>query len=439
MNIWSRNLPIQLLCLGFLTSGILVTANLPVVGTRLAPPDLFLVLFVASTFYAALGEGRISMPRTQPIRLLILLFLAQCSIGYVYTAMLYGAELDGIVDIANYVYGATVAFCTAIVLRSYDDIRLCLLFWILGGVIVGVFALWGIAGGAPSWVYDGRRISSTLRSVNQMQPYLVPMLLAACMLTFSKALPWLFRIALPGVIGLISVGLLATGSRSAVVMLALLMLFVSLRAVYDFRKNPMVSTVILALVGIGALVAISVTITVLTYGGAALPEGSIRAIARPIRLFSDMIQTNDVVEALGSRGTQLEIVSDNWTNYPFWGVGLGNFQVVFDFKKEVHNTYLGVLIEQGLIGLFLLFGLLGIVLKRLMATRPLRDEARILKTVLIGVIALLLIYGLTSFGLRQRVFWLSLGMAMAFVKCAAFERRALHISRISSQSGLVSA
>ena len=435
MNLFKLSLPMALLCLGFLTSGILVTANLPVVGTRLAPPDLALVLFVAATLYFAMGQGKIRMPRTQPIRLMIILFLAQCVFGFVYTGILYGAQLDGMVDIANYVYGATVAICTAMVLRSYDDIRLCLLFWILGGVIVGLFALWGIIGGAPGWVYDGKRISSTLRSVNQMQPYLVPMLLAACMLTFSQKLPGMFRLALPGIIALITLGLLSTGSRSAIVMLALLMGFISIRAILDFRKSPVFSVVILSLVGVGSLIAVSVTILVLTYGGAALPEGSIRAIARPIRLFAEMIQTNDVAEALGSRGTQLEIVSSNWLNYPFWGVGLGNFQVVFDFKKEVHNTYLGVLIEQGMIGLMLLFGLLGIVMLRLFSVRPSDDEARLIKIVLMGIIFLLCVYGLTSFGLRQRVFWLSLGMAMAFVKCAAIERR----ERIAATYGAVPA
>ncbi len=108
--------------------------------------------------------------------------------------------------------------------------------------------------------------------------------------------------------------------------------------------------------------------------------------------------------------------------YPAIGVGAGDFHsrttsfVPAAWKShEIHNTYLGVWAETGLLGIAALVALyLGVVQATWEGLGHARDrEMQGLHFALLAAIAVLVIYGLSNFGLRMRHLWAIFGLALA--------------------------
>jgi O-antigen ligase len=101
---------------------------------------------------------------------------------------------------------------------------------------------------------------------------------------------------------------------------------------------------------------------------------------------------------------------------PFVGYGLGNVSV--DYKYEIHNTYLSVVAEMGLIGAITFALLLGYIIVTgiqniRMATKLANSEwIAISRGLLIGFLTLL-VYSTQQMMLRSRFFWLAVGLIIA--------------------------
>lgn len=112
---------------------------------------------------------------------------------------------------------------------------------------------------------------------------------------------------------------------------------------------------------------------------------------------------------------------------------------VFDHRHSVHSTYLGVLIEIGFVGLLLLLALVLLVTRGYRFARQVDDGGRSLMMAM-AVIAMIAVclYGIATFGLRQRIFWLMAGMLLAAVNIIERDRRSRFVGKPVSGSNHVS-
>ena len=124
-----------------------------------------------------------------------------------------------------------------------------------------------------------------------------------------------------------------------------------------------------------------------------------------------------------SRVHQISVVFTNFPSRPFLGTGPHNVPYVFHMH-EIHNTYLGVLAEEGLFGLISLLAFLAATFRcGWLALKHLNNSMHYLTilSVLIGF-AGLLVYGGAMFGLRQRVLWFMCGLIIALPRVIFVER-----------------
>jgi len=425
------------LYLGFFTSGILISPDLPYVGTKLATPDIFLIFVIIGTFLAGDRHGSLWAHRD---RILVATFLGLAFVYHTALSMLVNGiffEADiamSIISTFNYWYGFFVFACVVKWLDSWDRLATAVAWWIAGATLVGVIGTWGIIGGAPAWVYEGPRISSTLRGVNQMQSYLIPVLYASLVLALSPVVSGQRRLLLLACILPMTLSLLATGSRSTMIMILACIGILTYQILRQGKRTLTAFVLSYSLAGgliLGMILMVWITLT----GGAdMLPPGPWQ---RPIRLFQAMLQASDTVEALGPRGIQFKIIFDNWFYRPILGIGPANFKEVFDHPHEIHNTYLGMLSEHGVVGLSLLLAFSGLVISGcLTGLRLLRDPMqRILIIMIAGAAPFVMIYGVFSFGLRQRIFWLTLGLTAAAARIAWLQWKAEADKRGIGQAG----
>lgn len=88
---------------------------------------------------------------------------------------------------------------------------------------------------------------------------------------------------------------------------------------------------------------------------------------------------------------------------------------MFDNGHEVHNTYLCVLIEHGVVAFLLLVAFITLAL--IAAYKSARGTPlpanRILITPWAVAFIVVLIYGLSHFGLRKRPFWIAAGLLLS--------------------------
>jgi O-antigen ligase len=119
--------------------------------------------------------------------------------------------------------------------------------------------------------------------------------------------------------------------------------------------------------------------------------------------------------------------------YPLLGVGAGDFHsrttsfVPAAWKShEIHNTYLGVWAETGILGIALLVALyLGVMQAAWEGLGHARDrEMQALHFALLAAIGVLAVYGLSNFGLRMRHLWAIFGLAIAAWNVMRAEARA---------------
>ena len=140
----------------------------------------------------------------------------------------------------------------------------------------------------------------------------------------------------------------------------------------------------------------------------------VQCLRRAFSLFeSDSL---DLRELSHGRADQLLTWKTVFAENPLIGVGPGSFRyniprlVPGGKAQEMHNSYLGILAETGLVGGFLMFGLIGTVLARagaLLSTTARGTNPERIATALTLLVSFfsLLCYGTVNYGMRQRYFW----------------------------------
>jgi hypothetical protein len=122
----------------------------------------------------------------------------------------------------------------------------------------------------------------------------------------------------------------------------------------------------------------------------------------------------DIEQIDRSRVDQTTFVLGNFDAYAAVGIGPKMVGVRYGME-EIHNTYLGVMLETGVPGLVLFMTCVALVLMqgRWAMRRCGPDLERALIRALVLGFLLLLFYQFTMYGLRQRNLWMMMGLIIA--------------------------
>ena len=422
--------PVRGLYLYLFAASILLTRELPVVREKLTACE---PIFACTLVALVLFGGRI---RRGPVPVLpaqrAVLTAAGCWLASVFISLAANFALGRIADInrsvleaATYAYGFAVSVAFVLYIDTWEKWRTCLLAWTLGGAVVTAVGLMAMFVYTPEWTRDDftGRISSTQRESGQIASYLGPLLpVAAFVLRRPGPSPvWrnpLVKAAGFALLGGAFVVMLGTGSRIAflITAAAFAALMVLLFVVAPRQRVRVGATRLLA---VGGLLAAGYFVYgVATDTGEKYAAGQTKPWERPIRIFAEMLRGER--EATDTRVEHVERLGRTWSDRPAFGAGPGNYGVL-THGHEIHNSYLNVLGEQGLLGV-LAFGAWMLTAANLgwtaYRTAP-PGEVRVIVWGFLAGCVLLLLYQATTLGLRQRPWWFINGLLICLPRVLA--------------------
>jgi O-antigen ligase len=247
--------------------------------------------------------------------------------------------------------------------------------------------------GKPETIHAMRAVTVFIDG-NFMCAYLV-LMVPLCLAALLSARSAGSRLLLVAVLGLTLFSIVQTGSRGG-----LLGLLAALVCLWTFWTRPPLKWLLVLAAG-------------LAISGYILLGFSLAPEYREGFPLSDFPQTY----RYGLWRMALHMISDN----PVFGVGPGNFVVKYAayrqspahlFPHYVHNTYLQVWAESGILGFVSLLAVLAAAVAQLLAARARAPNVRwrrLAEAVLAGFVGYLAFMG-TSNGLHDQTFWLLLAM-----------------------------
>ena len=316
--------------------------------------------------------------------------------------------------------GAVLIFVLYAALREPKHLRWTAWAYVLGASLT---ALVGLAGASSPEIVDPtedvNRLTGQIGDPNELAAILIPALWLAGFLLVTTRGAWK-RVLLGGCVLLVVVALFYTESRGGLVGLGV--------------------SVVVALFLAGRVRAWVISMILVT---AAAGFVYYTLVATP----ESLTRLTEFSAGGGTGRTDLwSIALQIWRDHPVVGIGSGNFplvepsyaivntnlirpDLVVDFHKVVHNTYLNVLVELGLVGLVALLAAIGGV--AVLAWRAVRDFARagdddmemLARGFLIGFAGMLVAFGFIS-AVNEKQLWLFLGLGVAFAGVAAREAKA---------------
>jgi O-antigen ligase len=419
--------PVRGLYVAIFASAILLTPHLPVVREKLAACEIVMLLTWIAVLANWPAQGGRALPLAPEQKRVVLWGAA--FIGTVLVSFVVGVVRERVrlaptlVETANYVYGFLLFATIVHLVTSWNKWVRCLYAWCFATAVVCLVGAWSLLGSAPAWTRDDftNRLSSTFKFANQLPGFCLPVLPVVLVVAAARTTRPYLSWACVALSGGIVVCVLATGSRTAFVMLCFVLAGVAYLATRPSRRAelriwPLRAISVMLLGGFMVFVGSVVLRGDLDYRAGATP-----VYERPLRMFVEWTRESGPLDE--TRHAQLKLVWRTFALRPVLGVGPHNFPQVFH-SHEVHNTYLGVLAEEGLLGLTALLLWLGSVFaasRRGMSVLPGSADRLIALGLLIGFAALL-VYGIGIFGLRQRHMWILCGLLAALPR-AARQRR----------------
>src|SRR5882724_13244420 len=344
------------------------------------------------TLAGLLNENRAAGPTyDRQGRRIVWLFAAFC-VASIASATLGETGPESLIELVTYFWLCVALVVICQLLSSPDRARRTLTAWRRAGVIgcvaggVGTLLMW--LGSMDNVLVQGGRVAGLFEGINQLQSFVVAVLPFFCARLFA------------GVVG--------SGSRAGVVIAAL-------------------SVWLMLLLTSPRLAAVWTCVVVLFAGSAWHVLGKhLDELPYGIRRSFSYVQedTFELDELSRGRADQLHTFYTVFAEHPLVGVGPGGFaawvpRVVPGGKaQEMHNSYLGVLGETGLIGGLIMLGLLADVTARtlrflLWAARAREPDALMAARALFVSYAAILMYGMLNYGLRQRHFWFVIALTVA--------------------------
>lgn len=411
---WISKAPERGIYIAFFSSGILNTVSLGPLRDKVGLTEIVVLL----TWFAMLvnhswRSQRIFLTGLQRLALLFLavFVLTEWVSFLVNNADFYGALTGSLVETLNITYGSLMVVTVIMLIKTPHQWKSCLVGWLAGSLLVSSVGLWAMSGSAPSWTLDEYtgRISSTLKFENQIPSYIIPILMVSLIWRVSSSLRKEQRLLISTLILGMVVILIGTGSRTALLLLIIVAMFLPIVLAWQINNRFLLkgSLGLNIIVGIFALFTyISAAMTF--YDGDYL-LGKTPAWQRPVVMMYENFTEGSGVDT--TRLEQASLVIEKADVAMFIGNGPKLYGNKFHVE-EIHNTYAGVYIETGLMGLITLLIFLMLTITTIFRARP-GSELRLLFIAAGLGFILLIIYNLTMYGLRQRTLWLMAGLLLS--------------------------
>jgi len=370
-------------------------------------PTLVLLLLTLATFalYAVnVFMGRMEVGRLGLVGLLGLLF-AFCYAVSVVTGVAFPASAESGLMFLGLM---TIAPVSAAVLKNERHRDIFLNALLISGALVALYGLYQYAIGVvadAAWVDSElypelkTRVYATFGNPNVMGEYLIPVTCVAVGMLWKSKKP-LARLYYLGIIGVMGLSLLATGSRGAMLGLAFAAFVFVLVA--DHRLIPLM---LLAVAALPFVLPESIWVRFV-----AIVNGTDTSSLYRVAIYSSCFR----------------MLKDYWLT----GIGVGSFSLIYPLyfftaanSYHAHNLFLQVGLELGVVGFAVFILLLIFWCQRLYRAIPGAEKPRrwLTGAVLAGLLGLLL-QGLTDhlwFNYRiVLLFWLVVGLGLA---CAGKE------------------
>lgn len=407
-------------------SSVTIAPTLPVVGDRLSSSDYVMTLTI---FYAFIN-GKVFCRVNREIYFIDKtadLFILLCVVSSLLAMMFYEDIIRPFVYMVIYVYGY---FCFKVIVRlldSKDKLYKAFLSYGAGAALltlVGALAATGVY--KPAWTYDPiiNRISSTMRNSGQVASYLGPALFVFAYVLGIKEFKLRYKYIAAGLLGMAGLVLLATGSRISFVIFIFAMLYVVYVTFRKYRKVTVtrVPIVTLGIVSISIMAFFVITVWVGGEYTYKIGDETTAPQERAVRLFiqnylEDTTKSADTVEVWGgTRYVEISAAMDVFWENPIFGLGTGMFSVT-QRMHEVHNSYFSILVENGilalLIYLWMVFQIFRALFRKMRSYK--QKEFEFVYRMIVGSLVVLLIYQMTTNGIRQRPFWFVPALAVVAV------------------------
>jgi O-antigen ligase len=427
VSIWIAREPVRGIYLAILGAGFLLSPQLPLVRQKLSivEPIIFITWSAMLIWYISgnlFSKGKLQTSQKRAI------YWAGGLVGitlisYIFNTLIANFNIIGsTVQLLSYCYNFLIFFTVILLVDDWQKLEKCLLAWLGGITVAGIVGAWATLGSAPAWAYDPvtMRVSSTLLKSNQLPSYMAPMLVFLLFISSLRSSRVWLRIGGALLIVFIIISFFGTGSRTA---FGLLLIAFGMIFLLGFSNRNSAAYNEKLLYVFGGLIIAGVLIYVFNIWTSGmqykLSNGS-PAAARAVLQFRDA--ANGSSPLMTTRAVEFQMVWAQFMHYPVIGLGPSNFTSFFQ-TNEVHNTYLATLIEEGIPGFILLLGWLGAILHIGWTSRRTFDpqKANVVICLCCGFV-LLLLYGMTMFGLDQRHFWMMAGLLCALPRISGNER-----------------
>lgn len=401
--------------------GVLATlALLPLLKTaahdgvlaRFAAPDVFTFLAFAGTVLLLL-RGRDTGWRGIRVPAQALAGLVAFFPCVLLSLLATEDPARSVVELVSYGVNAVLAGLIVFHVRTRKALFACFRAWEAGVVLAVAGSAAGLAllvtGNFDTPLTEGPKLASTFKKSGQLSAYLLPSLPILWFNLRYLSASRRTRGARVALIVASFVALLATGSRTGLVIGAVLvaLLFGAgwARAFLSGRVPLRASVAVLCVLAAFPLAARGID---------SLPFSFHRALS--------ILDGVDSLERLSpTRYYQYQGWLVAAAEFPWIGIGAGDFKTRATslapaawHSHEVHNTYLGVWAETGILGIAALAVFYLGVLRAAWQVRTRGDRATAdLGIALVVAILALFLYGASNFGLRMRHLWSVFGLAVA--------------------------
>jgi O-Antigen ligase len=344
-------------------------------------------------------------------RYVVVSLAAFCACG-IASAISGSAGPESFIELATYFWLviSLLVICRMLATRAHADRALAAFKWSAVPACLAAVAgtLLLLHGSSDNLLVRGGRVTGLFEAPKQVESYMIAIIPFLCATALSartsrsgKLLYWTLAVVA-------ALSVLASGSRLGIV-LACLAIFSTL------------------LVASPRAAVVSACLVVLTAGSAWrwYQDHRNEAPFAVQRALSFLEEDNlDLQQMSRGRANQLETWYTVFASRPLLGVGLDQFrnyvplEVAGGKAQEMHNSYLAVLAEEGMLGAAVMFTLLGAVLMTSLdffrrARRMADSDAAANARALLISYASLLLYGLNQYGLRQRYFWFVVALVVS--------------------------
>jgi O-antigen ligase len=392
---------------------------------RFALADIFTALAIAGTV-VALARGNAGDWRSirVPGQFLIgvALFLPAVAVSFFVTETVERSIVETIAYLVNLVIVSVIVFH----IRTREDLYRCLRTWeiavwiVVLGAFVGVIFLF--QGRLDTLLTNGPKVTSTFKKSGQLSAYIMASLPVLWFTLIYRSKTRRQRILRGLFLALAVVSLFATGSRTGFLLGAGLtgVLFGGRWLTMLLRRRTVLK---LSSLAFAAILAVPIFAIVLQ----ELPFSFQRAFS--IASSGGLSSLEDLSQTRHYQIVGFQVAANK---YPLTGVGVGDFYTRNTAlapgawkHHEIHNTYLGVWAETGIVGILALFLFYLAIVQAVWQTI---SHARDPELVAIGIALLislttLCLYGLSHFGLRMRHMWAVFGLILAAWNVLWRERR----------------